>query len=210
LETFKRLEPSVAVIGDAYSRSQAERFGHAIDHLRDHGYTHNRLVVVPNSPEAAAALGDETIRGYANGYSETTSDPEDSDRCHQAVSRMRRLIDDLLTLARQGNIIASTAPVELAKPAESAWQTVETEDATLAIETDQEIVADRNRLEQLFGNLYRNAVEHGGPAVTVTVGDIGDGFFVADDGPGIPNEAHDEVFEVGYSTRPDGTGFGWI
>jgi signal transduction histidine kinase len=89
---------------------------------------------------------------------------------------MRRLIDDLLTLARQGDIIESTTPVELAKPAESAWQTVETEDATLAIETDQEIVADRNRLEQLFGNLYRNAVEHGGPAVTVTVGDIGDGF----------------------------------
>jgi hypothetical protein len=70
LETFKTIEPSVAVIGDAYSRSQAERFEHAIDHLRDHGYRHNRLVVVPKSPKAAAALDDDTIRGYANGYSD--------------------------------------------------------------------------------------------------------------------------------------------
>jgi len=148
-----------------------------------------------------------TIEGSLE-LAETTGDPEDFDRCRRAVSRMRRLIDDLLTLARQGDIIESTVPVELAEPAKSAWQTVETEDATLAIETEQVIVADRHRLEQLFGNLYRNAVEHGGPAVTVTVGDIDSGFFVADDGPGIPNEARDEVFEAGYSTRPDGTGFG--
>jgi hypothetical protein len=67
LETFKRLEPSVAVIGDVYSRSQAERFEYAIDHLRDHGHTHNRFVVVPKSPEAAAALGDETSVGTQTG-----------------------------------------------------------------------------------------------------------------------------------------------
>jgi len=51
-----------------------------------------------------------------------------------------------------------------------------------------------------------DAVEHGG--VTVTVGALDDGFYVADDGPGIPPERRDEVFEAGYTTTDHGTGFG--
>jgi len=44
--------------------------------------------------------------------------------------------------------------------------------------------------------------------VTVRVGDLEDGFYVEDDGPGIPPERRDAVLEPGYSTAPDGTGFG--
>jgi signal transduction histidine kinase len=51
-------------------------------------------------------------------------------------------------------------------------------------------------------------VEHGGEAVTVTVGALDDGFYVADDGPGIPETERDSIFEAGYSTADDGTGFG--
>ena len=47
-----------------------------------------------------------------------------------------------------------------------------------------------------------------GTAVTVTVGPTADGFYVVDDGPGIPETDRDDVFGVGYSTNPEGTGFG--
>ncbi|MFB6078318.1 MAG: sensor histidine kinase, partial [Halarchaeum sp.] len=70
------------------------------------------------------------------------------------------------------------------------------------------VLADPSRLGQLFENLFRNAVEHGGDDVTVTVGDLDDGFYVEDDGPGIPADEREVVFEPGYSNEADGTGLG--
>jgi signal transduction histidine kinase len=58
--------------------------------------------------------------------------------------------------------------------------------------------------------LFRNSVEHGGSAVTVTVGSLSDesGFYVEDDGPGVPPDTQDHVFENGYTTQETGIGFG--
>jgi signal transduction histidine kinase len=42
----------------------------------------------------------------------------------------------------------------------------------------------------------------------VTVGDLDGGFYVEDDGPGVPEDDRESVFTAGYSTADDGTGFG--
>ncbi|WP_276272015.1 GAF domain-containing protein [Haloarcula litorea] len=53
-----------------------------------------------------------------------------------------------------------------------------------------------------------DAAEHGGGTVQVTVGALDDGFYVADDGPGIPEDERENLFESGYTTSDSGTGFG--
>lgn len=135
-------------------------------------------------------------------------DSKHLDSIRDALDRSQTLIDDLLTLSREGNDVADIEPVNFGILAENCWQNVETNEATITVETDQTIHADRSRLQQLLENLYRNAVEHGGGVVTVTVGEIENGFYVADDGPGIPEGDREQVFEPGYSTGTEGTGYG--
>jgi hypothetical protein len=70
-------------------------------------------------------------------------------------------------------------------------------------------------------DIFRNAVEHGtaetrsrtpgiadGETLTVSVARLDDGFAIADDGPGIPADKRNDIFEFGYTTSDDGTGFG--
>lgn len=122
------------------------------------------------------------------------------------------LIENILTIARDCDHVPDTEPIDLATITENCWQHVETADATIRIETDAVVRADRSRLTQLLENLIRNAVEHGGPTVAITVGDItdadGGGFSVADDGPGVLPDESDQVFESGYSSAGGGTGLG--
>lgn len=135
-------------------------------------------------------------------------DSEHLDRAITAHTRMDRLIEDLLELARQGSHVAHREQVEFASLVERSWTNVATADATLRITSDQRILADASRLQQLFENLIRNAVEHGGRDVTVRAGASSDGFYFEDDGPGIPEDERDMVFAPGHTTSEDGTGFG--
>jgi len=165
-----------------------------------------------------------------------TDDEDELERCRQSVDRMERLIDDLLRLARHGETSSGEAPVDLGAVARECWQTTVPSDVTLSVETDATIVAERARLKQLFENLFSNAVEHGsassrtwpdgtaerdaasrqpgsdaighGGDVSITVGELDGGFYVADDGVGIPEDEREKSFGIGYSTSEDGTGFG--
>ena len=123
-------------------------------------------------------------------------------------TRMRTLIENLLKLAREGTDVGELESVDLASFVSTCWKNVDTKQATIVTDTDQRIRADRSRLQQLLENLIRNAVEHGGPETTITVGSVNNGFFVEDDGPGIPPEDRSGVFDLGYSTADEGTGFG--
>ena len=147
----------------------------------------------------------------ARGRTELAREECDSDHLEaveRAHDRMTALIDDLLTLAREGKPVTDAEAVDLGQVVGSCWRTVDTGEATLRTDAEEMLRADEGRLRQLLENLMRNAVEHGGDDVTVTVGSLPGGFYVADDGPGIGPEQREEVFDAGYSTSRSGTGFG--
>ncbi len=137
---------------------------------------------------------------------------EEVERAHD---RMVEMIDMLLFMARGNAPVDSREMVHLSDAAANAWGAVDTEttdEATVAITTDRVVQAEPTRIEQLLENLFRNAIEHGGKDVAIHVGDIdGDsdcGFYVADDGEGIPETKRETVFEAGYTTQQDGIGLG--
>jgi signal transduction histidine kinase len=139
---------------------------------------------------------------------EETGNTEHFEMVERSLDRIERLIEDALTLARQGTTVGDTERVDLTTVARGAWANVETRDATLEIEASSRLRADRSRLLQVLENLFGNAVDHGGPEVTVRVGTLPSGIYVADDGPGIPEGVRPNVFESGVSTSETGTGFG--
>jgi PAS domain S-box-containing protein len=143
--------------------------------------------------------------GLVEGNEESVGKIADS------LSRMERLVEDLLTLTREGQTSADLQPVALAETARRAWGSVETGDATLRVETDLTVRADEWRLASVFENLFSNAVEHGavpGEPLTVRVESLPNGFAVVDDGEGFREDSAETIFAPGHTTSDTGTGLG--
>ena len=126
----------------------------------------------------------------------------------RAHDRIGSLLEDVSTLTQSGDTADDTQPLELHQLIESCWQITETGDATLVSETERTIQANKSRLQRLIENLLRNAVEHGGDGIAITVGELDDGFYIEDNGSGIAADKRDRIFDSGYSTRTEGTGLG--
>ncbi|WP_440764502.1 ATP-binding protein [Natronorubrum sp. DTA7] len=166
------------------------------------------------------------IAGGRLALAREVSDNEHLEDIAVALDRMDTLVNDVLALSRQGEIVRDPECVSLSELSEISWEAVATAEATLEVDTDRAIWADRSRLQAMLENLFHNAVEHnstnpasqaqrnnaehGSDDVTVTVGALenGTGFYVEDDGVGIPEADRGSVFESGYSTAPAGVGLG--
>jgi len=162
----------------------------------------------------------------------TQCDSDYLDNVDETLDRMDELVDNLVDELKHGETTVEMEAVDLAAVVEEAWP--DRTAATLSIDSElPTIEAEHARLRQLFNNLFRNSVEHGsagsrprtdgsiqhdGEGITVRVGtveapdgadrDESIGLYIADDGPGIDPDRHEEIFEYGYSGSAEGTGFG--
>lgn len=146
----------------------------------------------------------------AQGYLDLgrDGDADAFERVESALDRMEQLLDELSTLAEQGEGIGSLTTVDLGETARAAWEQVATGDADLRVDESRELRADRNRLQQLFENLFTNAITHGGADLTVIVMPTDDGFAVEDTGEGIEPTERERIFDSGYTTDASGSGLG--
>jgi two-component system phosphate regulon sensor histidine kinase PhoR len=168
------------------------------------------------------------------GYAETLLDgtPENNhardflEIIRKSATRMSRLTEDLLTLARvesgeQRFDIQPVAPGDLLHEAVQSFREVaraqnvelQVEDTALA-----EVSADREAIHQVFSNLVENALKYAAASRQIVVGarpgKPGIEFYVRDFGPGIPSEHLPRLFERFYrvdkarSRESGGTGLG--
>ncbi|MFB6141379.1 MAG: ATP-binding protein [Halosimplex sp.] len=135
-------------------------------------------------------------------------DPSQIEVIRDSHERLIDIVDKVVELASHERGARREKTVWLSTLAREVWDTLGTDEATLSIERDARAVVDPESLSLFLQLLFDNAVQHAGPAVSVAVGATDDGFYVADDGPGIDADPPDRVFDAGYSTDPDSTGFG--
>ncbi|XGI83958.1 response regulator [Halorutilales archaeon Cl-col2-1] len=138
-----------------------------------------------------------------------TGDEDEFDEAEEALERVESIVNDVLDLARQGQTVGETDEVSLKETVRDAWRNVHTKDASVEIDDRLGTVsADESRLREALENLFRNSVEHGGDDVSIHVGSLEDGFYVEDDGEGISEDESEKIFDHGYTTTDEGTGFG--
>ena len=130
------------------------------------------------------------------------------------VSRMRRLVDDLLDVSRidrRGGVSIEPIDFDLAEEVRGAATRIGSEHADRRIEVAAperiDVHADRDRLDQVLTNLIENAVKYspdGGPVRVVAERRGGEvEVRVSDAGIGIPPEHRDHVFERFYQADGD-------
>jgi|KBSMisStaDraftv2_1062788.scaffolds.fasta_scaffold129458_2 signal transduction histidine kinase len=162
------------------------------------------------------------------GFLELLDDPELDEptreeflaQMREQVARLTKLATDLLDLSRldAGRLAVAREPIELAELAEEVAAEFRGRVGTHPIEVAVEPVAaegDAERVLQIGRILLENALVHTPPSTAVRVSTALDGgratLTVANDGPGIPREAQQQIFERFYrldGTRASGSGLG--
>ena len=157
-----------------------------------------------------------SIQGFSQALLDgTASTPETTDRAarviHDEAERMRRLVDELLVLARfdAGQMVMARTPLELGSLLQACVEKLspqaEAADVALGLDVTEKlfVTGDGDRLAQVFGNLLDNSVAHtpAGGRVTVAARPGEERtveITVTDTGEGIPAEALSRIFERFY------------
>ncbi|RDZ37832.1 MULTISPECIES: sensor histidine kinase [Haloferax] len=191
----------------AQMRLELAREGHGTEHLSTVADAHDRMEALIQDVLQLARVGEEV--GEVEPVSLATVAADAVTNTSLGASGLTVEADARL-LADRGRLTAvfenlfrnavehgSTSRRE--SPDETASRDVPTETPSPA--------ADKSAADA-SGRRARADADGGTPGVNVRVGPLEDGFFVEDDGPGIPPEEQDRIFESGYSTDSRGTGLG--
>ncbi len=154
---------------------------------------------IPNHLNVATTRLDLTLH---------TGEMEHLDYVDTAHERIATVINDMRTLVEQGQQLTTPESVWLSEIVWPCWRTAAGDETRPSLELveDRQFMADPSRLKQLLENLFWNSIEHGGE--TVRVGPLDDGFYVEDNGPGIPEDEREAVLAAGYTTGKGNSGFG--
>ena len=134
------------------------------------------------------------------------------------VRRMQQLLDDMLDYARAGRQDGELSHIDSEKLVHEIVDLLAPPPGfTVSVGAMPALVTHRAPLAQVLRNLIGNAIKHHDLAVghvDVSAIDHGDHveFVVRDDGPGIPREYHEKIFQMFATLKPrdvvEGSGMG--
>ncbi|SDJ30023.1 Signal transduction histidine kinase [Halovenus aranensis] len=139
----------------------------------------------------------------------TDEDTSHLDSVDSALEEIDALMERGVRLVEVGQQPVERERLSLAELARDSWSDVGQERGEL-VTTDAIFDGERERVRMLLNELVRNAFAHSDGEVTVEIGPLTDaqGFYVADDGPGIPSDEREYVIDTGYTTDADRDGIG--
>jgi len=139
----------------------------------------------------------------------TECDSEHIEHVDKGLKQIEALADEGTTFVTAGREVTDREPLSLEEIGRDCWRYAGTQRGTLDIEAAT-IHADAERLRRILNELIANAIAHTEGPVTVEIGPLENaaGFYVADDGPGIPDDEREYVFDRGYTTASDRDGNG--
>ena len=153
----------------------------------------------------------------AEGYVDLAAESGDTEHlaaAEDALDRIEGMIDEALVMARDPEAIETAdAPVDLEELSSECLDSGDFGDrppgAELVVADPGPVTGDPTLLRRAIGNLIGNAFDHAGADSTVRVGVDDRGIYVADDGPGLPDDGadRDDLTDFGIS-NDGGTGIG--
>lgn len=131
---------------------------------------------------------------------EFVEDPENRTRIIETLNEMEQMVEAAMTFAREETANEDTRKIDLAALVESAVEDLAETGRPIAYSGDVRTRVYPCRplsIKRAFGNLVSNALKYG-TNVDVTLFDADDGGLwieISDDGPGIPSDQREQVFE---------------
>ena len=203
-------------------------YGKVTHDLSEYRHAHEELDLFASSAAHDLQEPLRTISGFAELLLRRHGDQLDREaqefveHITSATGRMQRLIADLLAFARSGGATGHDEPVALARALEAAMDHLAGAmfDRGVAVRAsvnpEATVLADAQGVEQILQNLLSNAMKYADgkkPEVMVLAERDGDDWRVEviDNGPGVPADERDRIFEPFTQVRREdfgGTGLG--
>jgi len=148
--------------------------------------------------------GRVALAGEALNEGDVTRARESLRTASDTSERMSRIVDDLATLAKQGQTFERVDPLDFARAVEDAWAGAETDGLALSLDGEGTVRADHARLRTLLDNAFTFAAHNDASTVTVRLRE--DGFTVADDGEPLGRVAPEELLKYGNALPESSAG----